>query len=227
MDVATPHAQSESEMAATVDLMGQLLQVPKDEADEVHRSHPHLTHQALLGRRWPHWWAWDQAWSLIGTPGIALVLWDRARRWIGSQDLVKFDHLAGTVTLRWPAPKKARLRRATLSVVADIRAYLGAQPDPTTALIRKVKDENPAGSRIWNYASSERDIEIHDRSNRELNDRFGGRVLYLCGEYERLDMLQQRVEPPGTCTQSIMWGATNLPFLDQTANQLEALARRL
>jgi hypothetical protein len=63
-----------------------------------------------------------------------------------------------------------------------------------------------------------------------MNQKFGGRVQYLVGEYKRLGMLPDRrssnnLEEPNA--NDILHSFYRLPWAHEAANQLEALARQL
>lgn len=80
-----------------------------------------------------------------------------------------------------------------MQLVSELRAYIASQPDPVTERIKKVLGAyngtpNPG---VWAFQDAF-DADLYNKSKNELNQKFGGRVQYIVGEYKKLGMLPER-----------------------------------
>ena len=124
-----------------------------------------------------------------------------------------------------------------MQLVSEMRAYIAIRLVPIMAeQYKKTRefDALMAGVRtpeertqIW--LKNSYDFEPQNQFKNEMNQKFGGQVRYVVGEYKRLGMLppsrtpENRGEPNA---QDILL-TFDSPWAHDAANQLEALARRL
>jgi hypothetical protein len=124
---------------------------------------------------------------------------------------------------------RRRLKREAVSLAADIRAYLATQPPSRSSAMREHEEQfremqaaetEEERTSIWQRHTQ----ALTERSQRELQElsgRFGGRLLHVGQEGERLGLLD------GSESSKLQWYAHSHGWLHEAANTLEALARRL
>lgn len=158
-----------------------------------------------------------------------LILWGRFRSWLSSFVRISHDPSGWLhISVRQPSRPKRKLRNETMQLVSELRVYIGNQPNPVTERMKQVLAAGGPG-RNW-IVGDAFDIDLDNKSRNEMNQKFGGRVQYLVGEYKRLGMLPDRrssnnLEEPNA--NDILHSFYRLPWAHEAANQLEALARQL
>jgi hypothetical protein len=177
-------------------------------------------------------WPWILAGAAAGV-GVMLIFYDRFRSWLSSFIKINRTPSGGlNITVERPSRGKRKLRNETMQLVSELRAYINSLPNPVTERIKQVLAANGGipNRRIWNFQDAF-DADLQNRSKNEMNQRFGGRVRYVVGEYKKLGMLPERRSPGGSPDEinanAILQTFDNLPWAHEAANQLEALARQL
>lgn len=165
---------------------------------------------------------------ILGTLAMVVAVEPVARR-LPSFRFERGDGFA----LRVRAPElagKRRLKAQTFQLVRDIRVHVKdayprsraqdhAKWAEMVAASQRTTDEE-ARTKAWTeYIASS--MQRRDREGVELAELFGGRIIYLAGEYQRRGMLSERD------VRHLQWEAGSLGWITDAANQLEALARKL
>jgi hypothetical protein len=159
-----------------------------------------------------------------------LILYARLRAWMSSFVKVNRDPSGEFhIRLRPPSRRRRKLYNETMQLVSELRAYVKSQPDPAVERIKSVLAANGPKGRIWNFQDTY-EADLFNQSKNELNEKFGGRVQYIVGEYRKLGMLPERrshesMDEP--TANDIRLSAVRLPWVHEAANQLEVVARRL
>jgi len=161
-------------------------------------------------------------WTLLVLPVVS--------PWLPSIGLEHGDGIA--LRIRGPMRRpqgKRKVRQETQSLVRDIRDYLRSQPNATiqsltdhqatTQAMSNAKDEAEKNA-IWNQMTLGL-IERSEKERYELAERFGGRLHYLIGEYQRRGLLNEGD------AHLLEWQAGSMHWMGQTATTLDALGRRL
>jgi len=169
--------------------------------------------------------------GVIACFAMALVLWIGGSKPVTSRLPRPSIERGDGLVIRVRPPEhggKRRLRQETTALVKDVRAFLKTQPAPYTESMR---EHTEMTRQMQNVTEEERNAiwteytqqmtERHARETQNLAERFGGRLLYLSGEYRRLGLLKD------ADAHHMQWMANSVGWLAQAANELEALALRL
>ena len=116
-----------------------------------------------------------------------------------------------------------------MQLASELHAYASSQPDPAVERMKHVLAVNGPKGRTWNIQNAN-EADLLNKSKNELNEKFGGRVQYIVGEYRKLGILPERRTHESTdepTANDIILCSVRLPFVHEAANQLEVLARRL
>ena len=145
-----------------------------------------------------------------------------------SLSLERSDGIALRVR-RPPEQGKRRLRGQTEAVVKEIWAYLRSVPDSSVAshrgwsqMVRITQEATDEGEKraAWSeYTAAE--TARYSSEQRELAERFGGRIQYLVDEYQRRGTINE------SDARLLMWQSGSHHWIKAAATTLEALKLKL